>query len=114
MFNSGNFVGNKYIKRVNFSKAVLWKNREISLRTSVVGLFGARGTEEVVFEDEGKNERWSASVLKLQAVAVLKTEGQEEQYYYPINTFKMSKIREEEKPIEDKKVIKPPEQSKLI
>ena len=54
--------------------------------------FKERGTELVIFEDERKNERWSASVLELQAVAILKTEGQEEQFYYPINVFKVSKM----------------------
>ena len=98
-FNQGKFIGNKYIKCVNFSKAVLWKSRQISLRPAVVHQFGERSTKLVIFEDKLKNERWSASVLELQAVAVLKTEWQEEQFYYPISVFKVSKIREEVKPM---------------
>ena len=114
-FNKGTFEGNKYIKRVNFSKAVLWKSKEISLRTDIVKQFNKRGTEIVIFEDERKNERWTASVLELEMASVLKTEGQERQYYYPTSVFRVSKIKEVASvsaPSEIKKLE--PNQTKLL
>lgn len=114
-FNAGKFEGNKYIKRVNFSKAVLWKAKEISLRTDVVSQFKIHGTEIVIFEDEQKNERWTASVSELHSAGVRKTEGQEEQFYYPTSVFKVSKIKEiasVSAPSEIKKLE--PNQTKLL
>lgn len=93
-FNKGKFEGNKYIKRVSFSKAVLWKNKEISLPPIIVHRFKTSATTVVMFEDERKNERWSASVSELERVGQLKKEGQEPQFYYPIAAFKVSKIKE--------------------
>ena len=103
-FNTGKFVGNKYIKQVSFSKAVLWKDRQISLNTNITMQFKIRGTTEVVFEDERKNERWIATVDELRAVKILKQEGQEKQFYFPISVFKVNKIRK----------IKEAEQTKLL
>ena len=113
-FNAGTFEGNKYIKRVNFSKAVLWKDRQISLNTSVTSQFKSRGTELIIFEDERKNERWTASVSELRAVAVLKTEGQEKQFYFPISAFKVSKIHKEEKQIPVKVVSQEAQQQTFL
>ena len=93
IFNLGRFEGNKYIKRVNFSKAVLWKDKQISLRADVCNQIRERGVEFIVFEDERKNQRWTASVSELREVAVRKTEGQEEQFYFPIGIFKVGKMR---------------------
>ncbi len=91
--NLGEFVGNKYIKKVNFSKAVLWKDKQISLNTIVTRQFKAYATSVVIFEDERKGERWTATVDKLRANKIFKKEGQEEQFYFPISVFKVSKIR---------------------
>jgi len=107
-FNHGTFRGKKYIKRVDFSKAVLWKDKQISLNRLITNQFKIRGTEWVIFEDERKNERWSASVSELREVRVLKKEGQEEQFYFPISVFKVSKIRKEVE-IEPPSVSKVPE-----
>lgn len=91
-FNPGRFSGKKYVKQVSFSKAVLWKDRQISLSTRITSQFKNRGTEEVIFEDERKNERWIAKVSDLRKMAVLKKEGQETQFYFPITAFKVQKI----------------------
>ena len=118
-FNQGKFIGDKYIKRVNFSKAVLWKDRQISLHPAIVRQFGERGTAFVIFEDKQKNERWTASVSELQAVETLKMEGQEQQFYYPISVYKVSKIQEDRKPIlvneiSEGEVVSSETQSKLL
>ena len=94
-FNPGKFVGNKYIKQVSFSKAVLWKDRQISLNDSITRQFKPRGIEFVVFEDERKNERWTATVETLRTWKERKQEGQEAQFYFPISVFKKEKIRDE-------------------
>lgn len=93
-FNPGKFVGNEYIKKVKFSEAVLWHTREISLRASITSQFKEKGTEWVIFEDDGKKERWTASVEELRKVARHKTEGQEPQFYFPIDAFKKEKYDE--------------------
>lgn len=105
--NLGHFKGHRYIKLVSFSKAVLWKDRQISLRASVCKQFKERGVTEVVFEDHKKNERWIASVDTLRDVKIYKKEGQEAQFYFPISAFKKEPIHEE-KVGEKGKEVPPP------
>lgn len=90
--NTGFVVGNRYIKRVNFSKAVLWMSREISLNPKVVEALKKREIKDVSFEDVIKKEKWIATLEKIMEVATLKQVGQEPQYYIPIEIFKREKF----------------------
>lgn len=97
--NYGRFEKDRFIKQVRFSKAVLWKSREISLPRVTCVAFKPKGVKYVVFEDLVKNERWIASLDVLRPVTKFKREGQEEQYYFPIEVF-------EKEPIDPKKKFK--------
>ncbi len=88
--NLGHIEGNKYKKFVNFSKAVLWKSREISINKMVAEEW-LPSVEFVEFEDRNKAEVWIARVKDIQNKWVLKKEGQEPQYYIPIEVFKKLK-----------------------
>lgn len=108
--NYGRFEKDRFIKQVRFSKAVLWKSREISLSRVTTVAFKPKGIKYVVFEDPVKNERWTASLDDLRPVARFKREGQEEQYYFPIAVFKKT-------PIDPSKSFKPsdtPRGQKLV
>src|SRR3990167_7590949 len=94
-YNPGIWDGHKYIKKVKFAKDVLWKDKQISLNHISTSQFKERGTELVIFEDDKKNERWTATGDALREVKILKTEGQEQQWYFPIEVFKIDKIKEE-------------------
>lgn len=87
VINKGNFIGDTYKKRVSFSKAVLWKDRQISLPPSVVNEISRRNVQWVEFEDIGKGEVWKCSVEILQNNFEFKQVGQEAQYYFPIELF---------------------------
>lgn len=92
-FNTGRFVGDRYIKKVSFSKAVLWKDREISLSPAITCQFKPRGIKWIIFEDEYKNERWKVSYERAKKVAYKKKVGQEVQYYMPISVFEKEPIK---------------------
>lgn len=100
-FNAGKFLKNFYVKHVKFSKAVLWKDKQISLNTLVTRRFKEMGVDTVVFIDDDKNEKWVATVDQLREVQVLKQVGQEKQLYFPIEVFTVSQW----KPVA---VIEPP------
>jgi len=91
--NTGTFEKDKYVKKVQFSKAVLWKDRQISLPPSITKQFKLKGTKFIIFEDLKKNERWSVDYKTAKANAILKQEGQESQFYLPIEIFDVSEIK---------------------
>jgi hypothetical protein len=117
-FNQGKFIGNKYVKQVEFSRAVLWKDKQISLNITITNQFKEKGVELVIFEDARKNERWTAIIDALRETKVLKTEGQEKQWYFPINIFKVTQIKRNKSLLNALKVVKRIEpdikQSKLL
>lgn len=80
-----------YIKYVSFNKAVLWKNREISICESMVIKFNDR-VKQIVFVDRVKSEKWVADYEDVKKIWKLKKEGQEKQYYIPIEVFKKIKV----------------------
>ena len=82
--NRGVFANKQYTKYVDFSKAVLWKDRQLSLPISIIAGFNAYGTTKVVFIDRGKDEKWIFSVEDIRERGKRKTVGQEEQWYFPI------------------------------
>jgi len=85
--NKGKIVGDTYIKRVSFSKAVLWRDREISLNKEIAEKLLLKKIKHIKFIDEGKGETWIATMKKIKEVWELKTVGQEPQYYIPIEIF---------------------------
>lgn len=90
--NTGSFNGKIYTKIVSFSKAVLWKDRQISLPVHICNRMLELGIETVIFIDRKKGEQWEASVDDLRKSKILKKEGQEPQFYFPIEIFKIKKI----------------------
>jgi hypothetical protein len=85
--NVGHFKGDTYTKYVSFNKAVLWKTREISLAPPIARRIKKEGISKIEFIDQKKGEKWVASYEDLKSVATLKSEGQEEQFYFPIDVF---------------------------
>jgi len=89
MLNLGKIKDGNYYKMVDWNKAVLWKDREISLNKRVVEeWFELQNIDKVVFYDRGKQKVWYAPLEKIKKVWHLKKVGQEEQYYFPIEVLK--------------------------
>jgi len=82
--NRGVFANKQYTKYVSFSKAVLWKDRELSLPVYIIAGFNAHNTEKAVFIDRGIGEKWIFKVSDIKDKGFRKTVGQEEQWYFPI------------------------------
>lgn len=91
-FNYGSFRNGIYTKRVMFSKAVIWKDRQLSLREEIIDRIRTERIELIVFVDEYKNERWIFKVDKVLETMVKKSVGQEVQYYFPIELAKRVQI----------------------
>lgn len=110
--NQGKIENGRYIKQVEFSKAVLWKDKQISLNPDIINNLLLNKVLEIWFEDQKKNERWSISLSDFIHNSLLKTVGQEKQYYTPISLFDREIIRKiEQKPITNE--VRP-EQGKLL
>lgn len=86
--NFGFFKGDTYTKRVDLWKAVLWHTRTLSLRKDIVDRIRMQGVKKIVFVDDLKGKRWTFPVKKVFAKMILKEEGQEAQYYFPIDIAK--------------------------
>lgn len=89
--NQGKVVGNKFIKEVNWNKAVLWMSKKVSV--SLVDSFKITDNpiKYVEFHDRSKGMN---VVRRATKDAVLKAwakeqHGQEPQYYIPIEIFKI-------------------------
>ena len=95
--NKGIFANKQYTKYVNFNKAVLWKDRELSLPIYIIAGFNAYHTEKVVFIDRGKGEKLIFKAEDVRDKGFRKTVGQEEQMYFPIEMAK----KEPTKKLED-------------
>lgn len=85
--NRGKFIGNTYFKEVNFSKAVLWKDKQISLSPTITKQFRNRGTKKIIFQDNKKREQWIVDIDTARKYKIYKKEGQEYQFYLPISIF---------------------------
>lgn len=90
--NYGEFTKDSYIKKVSFSKAVLWKDRQLSLRKDVINQILGKGIRKIVFVDEVKGEKWEFKSEKVFKDMVLKTVGQESQFYFSIHLAKKIEI----------------------
>ena len=86
--NTGSFVDGAYIKQVNFSKAVLWKDRQLSIPLSIWEQIKKKEIKTLIYRDPGKNEQWIFSVEKVEPLLEKKRVGQEPQYYFPIELAK--------------------------
>lgn len=91
-YNPGTIKGNQYIKKVSFSKAVLWKDKQLSLRENVIQGLVSREIKEIVFQDVRKKEEWIFQVKDVVENMILKVVGQEPQFYFPIELAKKIKI----------------------
>lgn len=96
--NYGKFIGDRYVKRVTFSKAVLWHSRQLSLREDIMDRIKAEKVKKIVFIDDLKREKWTFRPEKVFEKMVLKREGQESQYYFPIDLAKKNKMAEPKQP----------------
>jgi len=98
MINYGKIIEDTYIKYVSFSKAVLWKDRQISIHKDIAENW-LPSVKKVRFIDRAKGMTWEAPLEKIKECWILKKEGQEEQYYIPIEVFskKTKKETEDEK-----------------
>lgn len=90
--NYGEIQGKVYRKYVNWNKAVLWKDRQISIHKTVGNTLALNGVEIVEFIDRNKKNKWTALLNKVKESWELKQVGQEPQYYIPIEVFKCEKI----------------------
>lgn len=93
--NYGKFNGTVYAKYVDFSKAVLWKDRQLSIPKFVYMGMTAHSTTEMRFIDRGKGEVWIFDAAKVKQSGEWKSVGQEEQFYFPIELAKKVEIKKE-------------------
>lgn len=91
--NRGSFQNNQYVKYVDFAKAVLWKDRELSLPLEIMDKILMRETPEMVFINKKRwSERWVFKMETVKKVMRKKQVGQEVQYYFPIDIKEGEKI----------------------
>jgi len=94
--NLGQFNGTVYAKYVDLNKAVLWKDRQLSIPKHVFIGMTANSTTEMRFIDRGKGEMWVFNVEKVRQAGEWKQVGQEEQFYFPIELAKKVEIEKVE------------------
>lgn len=90
--NRGTINKKQYIKIVSFSKAVLWKNRELSMPKEIWDMVLRHQVIELVYIDYKKQEKWTFLMEHVKQFAKYKKEGQEEQFYFPIQLAKKEQI----------------------
>lgn len=86
--NHGRFNGEIYAKYLDLNKAVLWKDRQLSIPQFVYMGIQAHKCTEMRFIDRNKGEMWVFDVQKVMMLGVWKQEGQEKQFYFPIESAK--------------------------
>lgn len=87
--NYGKVVQDIYFKVINFNKAVIWKDREISLHRKVVeDWIPNKGVKKIMLYDPTKEKLHYVKVEQIKKHWVLKSVGQEKQYYFPIEFLK--------------------------
>lgn len=91
--NTGKVEGNTYIKIISFDKAVLWKTRELSLQPKILWGLINTGVQELKFIDRGKGEEWTFDIKAVSQRAKLRKEGQEPQFYFPIEMAKKESLQ---------------------
>jgi len=93
--NKGIFTGFIYSKYVDFSKAVLWKDRQLSIPQFIYIGLTANNTLEMRFIDRGKGEMWVFKVEDVLRSGEWKQVGQEKQFYFPIELAKKVEVAKE-------------------
>jgi len=89
---NGKIVPIEYIKYVRFAKAVLWKDKELSLPVLVFHKIENLNLPYAVFIDRIKKEAWYFKTTDIREHGKVKTEGQEPQYYFPIELARKENI----------------------
>lgn len=87
--NFGEIKGKKWVKKVNWNRAVLWKVKMISFNLSDVGKIRDSDIKYIEFRDRVKNRVYRATKNMVMKNWVKKQYHQEPQYYCPIEIFKM-------------------------
>jgi hypothetical protein len=85
------YIGRTYTKFVCFNKAVLWKDRQLSIPLPVLSIIGDK-IDRLIFVDRGKHEKWIFDKEKVMLSGERKMVGQEPQWYFPIELAKKVKI----------------------
>ena len=85
-------VSGNFIKIIVFSKAVLWKDKQLSLPVSTMKKIISLRCPKMVFKDETKKEEWWFETSKVTSLMTLKKVGQEPQYYFPIDLARKVKL----------------------
>ncbi len=93
--NKGQIISNQFVKYCKFSKAVLWKDRQISLRDDEFRRAKEAGVKNIIWVDLGKNEMMGHTPEKLEEIGRFKQEGQEPQWYFPIEGLKKKPYKNE-------------------
>jgi len=75
---------NNYEKIVKFSKAVLWKDKQLSIPRDILDNLIRNNVEKMIYIDRGKKEQWTFKVYDVEISGRLKQVGQEAQWYFPI------------------------------
>lgn len=93
IINTG-FINSKgeYEKHISFAKAVLWKDKQLSLRPDVIKEIRARGVSKLRFVDKEKGEVWVFNFYDVERNMKLKQVGQEEQFYFNIDLRNTEKL----------------------
>lgn len=98
--NRGMIINGAYTKYVSFSKAVLWKDRELSLRRNIIMTLKINDIKTLIFIDIKKNEKWIFTLDSILQSGQMKQVGQEEQFYFSIDLAVKELIHEPSKPFE--------------
>ena len=92
--NLGKIENGVYKKTINSSKAVLWKDRQLSLPPKVINAVTTQDVKKMIFLDVKRMERWIFNTKDVLANMELKEVGQEPQYYFSIDLAKRDPIKE--------------------
>ena len=91
--NTGRIEGEVYYKTINASKAVLWKDRQLSLPPEVINSIVTQQVKKMIFMEVKNMERWIFNTKDVLANMKLKEVGQEKQYYFSIDLAKRDKMK---------------------
>lgn len=90
--NNGVIMGKTYVKHVDFSKAVLWKTKSLSIPPHIFEQLRKEGVEYLKYVGIGNNkETWVFSFSDIDDQKVLTSFGQEPQYYFSIQLKRINK-----------------------
>lgn len=83
--NKGAIINGIYTKYVSFTRAVLWKDRQLSLRRNILLTLKFNDINNLSFVDLKKKEKWNFELESILKNGQMKQVGQEEQFYFPID-----------------------------